>query len=131
MQERRQAFDYREVAKDVRLVDDDTVSVLVTGYDSDTLQDTALSIRDEARAIGGMTRWLWQKAQPLCVSLPRHGIEGGKLGIDPIRDRLVPGGPYVWEGRYDDKTGIPLPEDMTDGPDYKSGDLIVSNRANS
>ena len=28
VQERRAAFDYREVAKDIKLVDDDTVSVL-------------------------------------------------------------------------------------------------------
>ncbi len=120
VQERRLAFDYREVAKDVRLVDDDTVSVLVTGYDSDTLQDTALSIRDEARAIGGMTRRLWQKAQPLCVSLPRIGAEDGKFGLEPI-----PGGLYIWDGEYNPKTGIPLPEDMTGGPVYKSGQLTV------
>ena len=120
VQERRQAFDYREVAKDVRLVDDDTVSVLVTGYDSDTLQDTALSIHDEARAIGGMTRRLWQKAQPLCVSLPRSGAEDGKFGLEPI-----PGGLYVWDGEYNPKTGIPLPEDMAGGPIYKPGQLTV------
>ncbi len=131
VQERRMHFDYREVAARVKLVDEDTVSVLVTGYKDKTLKTTVQAIKDEAYAIGGMTRLLWQKAQPLCVSLPRIGIEGGKLGIDPIRDRLVLGGPYVWEGRYDGKTGIPLPEDMIDGPDYKSDELIVSNRANS
>ena len=120
VQERRLAFDYREVAKDVRLVDDDTVSVLVTAYDSDTLQDTALSIRDEARALGGMTRRLWQKAQPLCVSLPRVGAESGKFGLE-----LIPGGLYIWDGDYNPKTGIPLPEDMAGGPVYSSSQLTV------
>lgn len=120
VQERRAAFDYREVAKDVKLVDEDTVSVLVTGYESDMLTITAHEIRDEANAIGGMTRRLWQKAQPLCVSLPRVGVEGGKLGVDPI-----PGGLYVWEGEYDSKTGIPLAEDMADGPVYRPDKLSV------
>ena len=118
VQERRAAFDYREVAKDVRLVDADTVSVLVTGYPGQ--EDEARAILAAADAIGGMTRDLWRRAQPLCVSLPAREAETGKLGVDPI-----PGGLYVWEGDYDAKTGIPLHEDMAGGPVYKSGQLTV------
>lgn len=118
VQERRAAFDYREVAKDVKLVDEDTVSVLVTRYPGQ--EDEARTISDAAEAIGGMTRDLWRRAQPLCVSLPRKGAETGKLGVDPI-----PGGLYLWEGEYDDKTGIPLPEDMAGGPVYNPFSLTV------
>jgi CRISPR-associated endonuclease/helicase Cas3 len=118
VQERRAAFDYREVAKDVKLVDEDTVSVLVTQYPDQ--EDEARAILETAAAIGGMTRQLWQRAQPLCVSLPRLGAETGKLGVDPI-----PGGLYVWEGDYDEKTGIPLPEDMVGAPVYKAENLTV------
>lgn len=118
VQERRAAFDYREVAKDVKLVDEDTVSVLVTRYPGQ--EDEARAISDAAEAIGGMTRDLWRRAQPLCVSLPRKGAETGKLGVDPI-----PGGLYLWEGNYDAKTGIPLPEDMAGGPVYNPFSLTV------
>jgi CRISPR-associated endonuclease/helicase Cas3 len=118
VQQRRAAFDYREVAKDVKLVDEDTVSVLVTQYPGQEAE--ARAILDAAEAIGGMTRGLWRRAQPLCVSLPRTGAETGKLGVDP-----VPGGLYVWEGDYDVKTGIPLPEDMAGGPVYNAGALTV------
>ena len=92
----------------------------MTGYESEDLRVTAQAILEEAHAIGGMTRKLWQRAQPLCVSLPRIGAESGKLGVDPI-----PGGLYVWEGEYNAKTGIPLPEDMEGGPIYKPGQLTV------
>ena len=118
VQQRRAAFDYREVAKDVKLVDEDTVSVLVTQYPGKEAE--ARAILGAAEAIGGMTRGLWRRAQPLCVSLPRTGAETGKLGVDP-----VPGGLYVWEGDYDEKTGIPLPEDMAGGPVYNAGALTV------
>jgi len=118
VQQRRAAFDYREVAKDIRLVDEDTVSVLVTRYPGKEAE--ARAILDAAQAIGGMTRKLWQRAQPLCVSLPRTGVQAGKLGVD-----VELGGLYVWEGDYDDKTGIPLPEDMAGGPVYTPGSLTV------
>lgn len=118
VQERRAAFDYREVAKDVRLVDEDTVSVLVYNYKGK--EQEAASILSEAEAIGGMTRQLWQRAQPLCVSLPRTSVETGKLGAD-----VALGGLYVWRGDYDDKTGIPLPEDMAGGPAYKPDQLMA------
>ncbi len=118
VQQRRAAFDYREVAKDVRLVDEDTVSVLVTRYPGQEAE--ARAILDAAEAVGGMTRGLWRRAQPLCVSLPRTGAETGKLGVDP-----VPGGLYIWEGDYDEKTGIPLPKDMASGPVYRPGSLTV------
>ena len=118
VQQRRAAFDYREVAKDMKLVDEDTVSVLVTQYPGK--EADARAILAAADAIGGMTRSLWRQAQPLCVSLPHTGAETGKLGVDPI-----PGGLYVWEGNYDKKTGIPLPEDMAGGPIYNISGLTV------
>lgn len=118
VQQRRASFDYREVAKDVKLVDEDTVSVLVTRYPGKEAE--ARAILDAAQAIGGMTRKLWQRAQPLCVSLPRVGVEAGKLGVD-----VELGGLYVWGGDYNGKTGIPLPEDMADGPVYSPGSLTV------
>ena len=71
VQERRLHFDYREVAAKVKLIDDDTVSVLAFNYD----EEEAQAILAEANAIGGMTRRLWQRAQPLCVSLPRTSVE--------------------------------------------------------
>jgi CRISPR-associated endonuclease/helicase Cas3 len=120
VQERRAAFDYREVAKDVKLVDEDTVSVLVTRYLGQ--EGEARVILNEAHAIGGMTRALWRRAQPLCVSLPRIPVETGKLGVD-VDVEL--GGLSVWEGDYDAKTGIPLPEDMTGGPVYAPELLTV------
>ena len=116
IQERRAAYDYREVSSRVKLIEDDTVSVLVYQYDPEKAQ----AIRDQAEAIGGMTRRLWQQAQPLCISLPRLSVEAGKLGVDP-----VPGGLYLWQGDYDRKTGVPLPEDMANGPAYRPEQLTV------
>lgn len=116
VQERRGMFDYPEVARRVRLINEDTVSVLVHQY----APDEAAAILSAANAIGGMTRQLWQQAQPLCVSLPRTSVESGSVKVD-----VVPGGLYVWHGEYDSKTGVPLLQDMAHGPVYQPGELTV------
>jgi CRISPR-associated endonuclease/helicase Cas3 len=118
VQERRSQFDYPEVANKVRLIADDTVSVLVK--DCPGGEKDAADIIAEASRLGRMSRDLWQKAQQLSVSLYRRDADPDSRHVSEV----VPG-LFVWEGdAYHPKRGLPLPEDPTDVV-YKPGSLIV------
>ena len=122
VQKLRESYDYPEVAHKVRLIEDDTVSVLV--MDCPGGEEDARAILVEAERRGRMTRELWQKAQPLSVSLYRRDA-------DPATSRhvreAVPG-LFVWQGteeeRYHPKRGLPLPADPGDIV-YKPGGLMA------
>jgi CRISPR-associated endonuclease/helicase Cas3 len=101
----RKDFNYPEVASRMRLIDEETVSVMVLDYDT----DEANAILDKARAIGHMTRDLWRHAQPLCVSIRARDaktIQETEFGL------------LLWQGRYDAKKGIDLPNDPADAVVY-------------
>lgn len=97
VQEDRQHYRYPEVARKVRLIEEDTVPVLVTDYDA----PEAKAILSAAHRLGRMTRSLWQRAQPFCVSVYKHDA-------DRVRDKTeeVQGGLLVWRGGYDKTRGL-------------------------
>lgn len=112
VQDDRENFHYPDVARKMRLIDDDTISVFITEYDPDEAQ----RIMAAGRAIGRMTRDLWQRAQPLCVSIyasERAPIEETEYGLT------------IWRGPYDLKRGIPLTQDPADGVVYKPENLMA------
>lgn len=96
---------YETVAEKFKMIDEDTVSVFVTTY----AQEEANAILNAARAIGAMTRDLWRRAQPFCVSVPYRDVQSGTLSVM----ETVPG-LQLWMGTYDRKTGIPLDRGMAD-----------------
>ena len=108
VQERRGYLDYPEVARRVRLIEEDTVSVLVRAYDE---AETA-AILLAAERMGGMTRDLWRRAQPLSVSIYERDLDA--LRLQGTVSDAHPGELLVWEGAYDEKTGIPLDRDPAD-----------------
>ncbi len=108
----RAQYDYPEVARKMRLIDQDTLSVFITEYDPDEAQ----KIMTAGRAIGRMTRDLWQRAQPLCVSI----FASDKAPIEETEYGLT-----VWRGPYDLKRGIPLTRDPADGAVYKPERLFA------
>jgi len=108
----RAQYDYPAVAHKMRLIDQDTISVFITEYDPDEAQ----KIMAAGRAIGRMTRDLWQRAQPLCVSI----FASDKAPIDETEYGLT-----VWRGPYDPKRGIPLTRDPADGAVYKPESLFA------
>lgn len=105
-------FAFDAVARKMRLIPDETVSVLPLAY----AENEATAILDAAEFQGGMTRDLWRKAQPLCVSVYACAAEG-------LEERFP--GLFLWPGRYDSKTGIPLLSDPADGVVYEAERLIV------
>ncbi len=108
----RAQYDYPEVARKMRLIDNDTISVFITEYDP----DEARRIMAAGRAIGRMTRDLWQAAQPFCVSI----FASDKAPIEETEYGLT-----LWRGPYDPKRGIPLTRDPADGAVYKPESLFA------
>ena len=108
IQDDREYLRYDEVARKMRLIEDDSISVFVDTYDAEAAQ----AILNEAQRIGRMTRSLWQRAQPFCVALRVKDAEKNNLPID----EPVPG-LQRWSGKYDAKRGIPL--------EYGIADLVI------
>ncbi|MDX1932745.1 MAG: CRISPR-associated helicase Cas3' [Capsulimonadales bacterium] len=97
------AFDFPEVARKMRLIPDDTVTVLArAAVDLSLDLDTLLGDADRR---GGLTRSDWRKLHPFCVQLYPNQADG--------LSEPVPG-LIVYEGSYDPKTGVPLLHDPND-----------------
>ena len=102
----RADFHYPDVARKVRLIDEDTVSVFITNYKP--YQEEAAAILERANKTGRMTRELWQRAQPLCVSI--RATDAG-----PAHVRETPFGLNIWDGHYHPKRGLDLPDAPGEG----------------
>jgi CRISPR-associated endonuclease/helicase Cas3 len=72
VQRLREELDFPGVAEKMRLIEDETVSVLVRYEPAGDEYDRILHA---IRSNGEMTRALWQKAQPFLVSVPRWDFE--------------------------------------------------------
>ncbi|WP_394796632.1 CRISPR-associated helicase Cas3' [Armatimonas sp.] len=109
----RTNFDYPTVAQKLRLIEQDTISVFVTDYD----EKETRAILAQAAAIGKMTRRLWQRAQPLCVSV---------FANDQVKEFEEPfPGLLLWPGAYHFKRGIDLPRDPSDAVVYRVSSLLI------
>lgn len=109
----RTNFDYPTVAQKFRLIEQDTISVFVMDYDD----KEARVILAQATAIGKMTRRLWQRAQPLCVSV--FASDQAKEFEEPFP------GLVLWPGAYHFKRGIDLPRDPSDAVVYRASSLLI------
>ena len=100
IQKYRSAFDYPEVAKRFRIIDDDTVSVIVDGYsDGDEIHriiDALCEQRTDARMA-------MRALQPYIVNVRSHLAE--RYLQDGWLSRVLDG-TYLWAGDYDQTRGI-------------------------
>ncbi|WP_173297798.1 CRISPR-associated helicase Cas3' [Thermanaeromonas sp. C210] len=106
IQEYRFALDYPEVARRYRLIEEETVAVVVPYGEAEK------HLRDWLRYPGRDT---WRKLQPYVVSIFRYEATTFKKQglLDPLGE-----GFYRWIGRYDERLGLV-------GPLYDPNDLIV------
>ena len=109
VQERREALDYPEVTKRFKMIDDDTVSAIVThkqAFEAADAPDEWQQILDAVAALRGGSkdaRRLLRQVQPWTVSLyRRQASENQRAGL---LNEIMPG-LYEWRGEYDPVTGI-------------------------
>ncbi|MCC6729002.1 MAG: CRISPR-associated helicase Cas3' [Chthonomonadales bacterium] len=110
VQDLRARGDFPEVAARMRLIANDTVPVLVpyhrpgcadASLDKEGFDALITAIRRAAEA-RLMTRDLWQRIQPLSVSVYRRDLEAQGALVEA----LVPDELYVWRGPYHRVRGI-------------------------
>jgi CRISPR-associated endonuclease/helicase Cas3 len=105
----RMALDYPQVAHKYRLIDDDTVAVVVTYGDS-------------ASRLADWEKWpsreAWRALQPFIVNL--YKFEASRFESEGWLKQLADG-LYVWLGRYDDVRGI-------EAASFDPADLIVDEK---
>ena len=102
VQKRRQVFDFPEVARRFRTIDDDTEGVVIETYGNDAERERVRSYISRLRG-GEINRYLLRKLQPYTVSLyaqKANNLRSRGL-IEPLAD-----GVGVWHGGYDDVRGL-------------------------
>ena len=104
IQEKRESWDYPQVAENFRMIDDDTITAIVPNYGtSDQRQETAEIIQEIRNGEPKNARRLARRVQPWSVTIYRNkAMEMEKTGlIAPVMPGL-----YEWRGEYDRITGI-------------------------
>ncbi|MSQ35462.1 MAG: CRISPR-associated endonuclease Cas3'' [Dehalococcoidia bacterium] len=115
IQERRMSFDYPEVAKRFRMIDDETESLIITTYGSAETRRHVHSLLAELRSKGTPPRELMRRLQPYLVSLRKRGADAcRRQGL--IAD--VMDGVGEWLGGYDPVRGLT-------GQDLSPDNLVV------
>ena len=99
-----QARDFREVRKRYRIIDQDSVNVLVA-YDREKYEDLA----KEARNKGLSRNWV-ARARLYAVSCYRR--DAGAMEPVPMKDRSESGDWYLYERNYDFRTGLEVPQEL-------------------
>lgn len=103
---------FPEIAKRFRMIDSNTVTVVVS------YGDKLEKLFEQLDKIGILTRELARRLQPYTVNLYEHEKEH-ILRTEPASLNLLAEGWYLWSGKYDLKTGLSL------GMDYDSSNLVI------
>ena len=102
IQDLRQKHNYQKVAEKFRLINDDTMPVVIRYND-----DASSVLADISR------RGLWssdrRKLQPYIVNLPRYQFQKSTTRTELVSNL------WVWDGVYDPIRGIPMGHDPSDG----------------
>jgi CRISPR-associated endonuclease/helicase Cas3 len=105
IQKLRESFRYPEVAREFKMIEDETDSAIVK-YGSDEQKQAVTRMIEEIRTDEGNARVLLRRLQPYIVAIPkRHIGEYQRQGLlirihDRRYDNL-----YEWLGRYDNQRG--------------------------
>jgi CRISPR-associated endonuclease/helicase Cas3 len=112
IQGKRALFDYPQVARDFRMIDDDTVPVIVRPKWGDHPAKVA-RLLELLRSKDDLPQWIFRELQPYVVGIRRWAIPRCQEGYF-VRE-IVPGREiWEWMGRYDRVRGLveaPLPPD--------------------
>jgi CRISPR-associated endonuclease/helicase Cas3 len=100
IQKDRRERHYPDVARKFRMIDEETVPVLVP-YDEEREEFDALCAWAQR---GPVSRAFWRRAQPLVVSLYQKDFEEATRA--GAIEEIVPEQLYVWRGEYDPVTGL-------------------------
>ncbi len=99
-----QTKDFREVRKRYRIIEQDSVNVLVA-YDRDQYEDLAREAR-----IDGLSRDWVARARPFAVSCFRQ--DASQMEPVPLKDRTESGDWYIYGKNYDSWTGLEVPKEL-------------------
>jgi CRISPR-associated endonuclease/helicase Cas3 len=103
IQERRRSFNYPEVARDFRMIDDDTYSAVITSYGGQVERRRVEGALDELRQGTPRARELRRLLQPYVVGLRFRQAE--RLREQGLIQEVRPG-LGVWLGGYDAVRGL-------------------------
>lgn len=103
IQKKRESGDYPRVAEEFRMIDDDTVTAIVTNYGTPEEQQAVTEAIREIRDGEANARSLARRVQPWTVAIYRSkAAEMERNGlIAPVKPGI-----YEWRGSYDQTTGI-------------------------
>ena len=103
IQNTRRSFDYPEVAKKFRMIDEDTSEIIITGYGDDEEQEKVKAAIGRLRAGTPAARFLLRTTRPWTVQVYRTQMSS--MERDGLIAEVMPG-IYEWLGGYDPVTGI-------------------------
>ena len=114
IQRLRQSLDYPEVSRAFRMIDDDTESLVITGYGSDEEQQTVRTLLDGLRHPASATvvpRVALRQLQPFTVTVRRrlakqYHQRGLIDDVHPGQRTDISYGIAEWHGRYDSIRGL-------------------------
>ncbi|MFX3629260.1 MAG: CRISPR-associated helicase Cas3' [Ectobacillus sp.] len=109
-------FTYAEVNKRFKMIDQDTISVLCRYYADEEASRKIEKLIEEAKYAPYLSKNWYRTAQTFSIGLYKNSsfLKENQQLLKPIAD-----GWYVWEGRYNDTTGI------TDSLSYNPDELVV------
>jgi CRISPR-associated endonuclease/helicase Cas3 len=102
IQDSRKQLDYPQVARDFRMIDDDSISVVVEWGDESAQREVA-GILGRLRLGSSSERHLLRRLQPYLVALPAREEKG--LVAKGYMTPIVPG-LWEWLGEYDEVRGL-------------------------
>ena len=108
IQKLRSTLNYSEVARQFKMIDDDTEDVIVA-YGSDRQQEATRRNIDRLRYNQTNARFVLRRLQPFMVSLRRREAE--RYRKQGFIEELLPG-VGVWLGKYDPVRGIVAQDDL-------------------
>ena len=108
IQKKRSELEYPEVARRFRMIDDDTVSVVITTYGDREEQQRVISILDRLRGGLPSTRKVLRQLQPYTVSLwQSQAVKYLNRGfLSPKNPDGVAPGLWEWTGDYGQQRGL-------------------------
>lgn len=109
-------FTYAEVSKRFKMIDQDTVAVLCRYYSDQEASEKIERLIEEAEHLPYLSKKWYRTAQSFCVNLYKNSRF---LNENCQYFKSIADGWYVWEGRYDESTGI------TDSISYNPDELVL------